>query len=242
MSNKKLTDSNPYIIIYSCLMVVVVAFLLAFVSSVLKPTQDVNVALDKKKQILAALGERDLSDEEGTAKYAEMVEADDIIDTEGNVVTEGEKGGEKAGFALNSADYKAGRLAVFVCRVGGERKYVLPLYGMGLWGPVWGYIAVNADGRTIYGAYFNHEGETAGLGAEIKDSREWQQKFEGKKIFDADMKPVIRVCKQSEVKNPESEVDAVTGATLTSNGVSDMLREGFGKYVKYLKRQSNGNK
>lgn len=236
MSKKKLTDSNPYIIMYSCLMVVIVAFLLAFVSSSLKPVQDVNVALDKKKQILAALNILGLDNEQSAKKYNEVVEADAIIDADGNYVEKGTKGGEKAGFRLNSADYKNGRLAVYECKVGGERKFVVPVFGQGLWGPIWGYIAVNADGNTIYGAYFNHEGETAGLGAEIKDSRAWQELFKGKTIYDAQGNAVLKVLKKSEVKNPASEVDAVTGATLTSVGVSDMLQEGFSKYQKYLKK------
>ena len=101
----------------------------------------------------------------------------------------GEKGGEQTGFKLNSADYKEGKLAIYDCTVDGKQKYVVPVYGMGLWGPIWGYIAVNEDGNTIFGAYFNHEGETAGLGAEIKDSKKWQDEFIGKTIYSADGKP-----------------------------------------------------
>lgn len=217
-------------------MVVVVAFLLAFVSSSLKPTQDVNVALDKKKQILAALNIRDLSNEDSQQKYNEVITADAIIDAEGNIVEQGTQGGEDAGFKLNSADYKEGRLALYICNVDGQKKYVVPVYGMGLWGPIWGYMGVNEDGKTVFGAYFNHEGETAGLGAEIKDSKAWQDKFVGKTIYSADGEPVLKVLKASEVKNPQSEIDAVTGATLTSNGVSDMLLEGFKKYQKVLNK------
>lgn len=230
------TNSNTYIIAYSCVMVVIVAFLLAFVSSSLKPTQDVNVALDKKKQILAALNIRNLSDEESAQKYAEVINADAIIDAQGNIVEQGEKGGEQTGFKLNSADYKAGKLAIYDCTVDGQKKYVVPVYGMGLWGPIWGYIAVNEDGNTVFGAYFNHEGETAGLGAEIKDSKKWQDLFIGKTIYGADGQPVLKVLKASEVKDKTCEVDAVTGATLTSNGVSDMIQEGFAKYKNYLKK------
>lgn len=232
-NKKKLnTNSNAYIIMYACVMVVIVAFLLASVSSLLKPAQDINVALDKKKQVLAALNIRNLGNEESAAKYSEVVEADAIVDTKGNITEQGTKGGEDAGFKLNSADYKAGRLALYICNVNGERKYVVPVYGMGLWGPIWGYIAVNEDGRTIYGAYFNHDSETAGLGAEIKDSKAWQDKFIGKKIYNNNGTPVLKVLKSSEVKDSETQVDAVTGATLTSNGVSDMLIEGFKKYNK----------
>ncbi|WP_443701790.1 NADH:ubiquinone reductase (Na(+)-transporting) subunit C [Prevotella sp.] len=233
------TNSNTYIIAYSCVMVVVVAFLLAFVSSSLKPAQDVNVALDKKKQILAALNIRNLSDEQSTQMYEQVVNADAIIDSEGNITAPGEKGGENTGFRLNSADYKAGKLAIFLCNVEGKKKYVVPVYGMGLWGPIWGYIAVNEDGKTVYGAYFNHEGETAGLGAEIKDSQTWQQLFKGKTIYGADGKPVLKVKKTSEIKDKSCEVDAVTGATLTSVGVSNMLQEGFAKYNKYFKKQGD---
>lgn len=211
------SNSNAYIIGYSCIMVVIVAFLLAFVSSALKPQQDANVKLDKKKQVLAALNIRGLSDAEAEAKYDEVV-----------------KDGDKA-FEMNSASFKSGDLAVYQCEVDGEKKYVVSVYGAGLWGPIWGYIAVNADGNTVYGAYFNHEGETAGLGAEIKDSKAWQDLFVGKKIYNADGTVALKVLKASEIKNPESEVDAVTGATLTSVGVSDMLQEGFAKYQDLLK-------
>lgn len=231
------TNKNSYIIIYSAILVVVVAFLLAFVYSALKPQQDINVALDKKKQILASLNIRDLSDADAAAKYTGVVECDEIIDTNATVINKGEKGGENAGFKLNSADLKEGKLAVYVCNVDGEKKYVIPVYGMGLWGSIWGYIALDADKNTIYGAYFDHQGETAGLGAEIKDSKAWQDLFKGKKIFSADGAAVaIAVKKASYVKNPASEVDAVTGATLTSDGVSLMLQECFSKYVTFLKK------
>lgn len=229
------TNSNTYIIAYSCILVVVVAFLLAFVSSSLKQRQDINVSLDKKKQILAALNIRNLSDAETARQYSETVKADAIVDENGKILAQGTQGGEKYGFLLNSADYKAGKLAVYYCVVKGVHKYVVPVYGMGLWGPIWGYIAINDDGKTVYGAYFNHEGETAGLGAEIKDSKKWQDLFKGKTVYDDDWLPVLKVLKASEVKNKSCEVDAVTGATLTSVGVSNMLQDGFAKYKDFFK-------
>lgn len=202
------TNKNSYIILYSTVMVVIVAFLLAFIYQTLKPMQDVNVALDKKKQILASLNIRDVSDSEAEAKYQEVVKAE-------NTVGEG--------------------LTLYQCEVDGNKKVVVPVRGMGLWGPIWGYVALDDDKTTIFGAYFNHESETAGLGAEIKDSRAWQDQFRGKKVYSADGEVVIAVKKKSDVKNPESECDAVTGATLTSDGVSLMLRESFEKYKSYLK-------
>lgn len=130
------TNSNTYTIIYASVIVVIVAFLLAFVSQSLKDRQEANVSLDKKKQILYALNVRDLDDEASAQKYKELVEADEVIDENGKVLQPGTAGGENDGFKLNSGDFKAGRLALFVCNVNGEKKYVIPVYGMGLWGGI----------------------------------------------------------------------------------------------------------
>jgi Na+-transporting NADH:ubiquinone oxidoreductase subunit C len=176
--------------------VVIVAFLLAFVYQALKPMQDANVALDVKKQILYSLNIRNLDGAEAEAKYAEVVKE------------EKEVNGQK----------------VYECQVDGKEILVASLKGMGLWGGISGYIAINGD-DTVYGAYFDHESETAGLGAEIKDSQEWQEKFIGKKIYDDQGNVVLSVVKK--VENPETQVDCVTGATLTSNGVDAMLKEGL---------------
>ena len=228
------TNSNTYTIIYSIVMVVIVAFLLAFVFQALKPTQDINVALDKQKQILYSLNIRDLSDTEAAAKYKEVVVADNIIDESGVVTTPGTQGGTAAGFKLNSADFKAGRLALYVCKIDGKDKYVIPVYGMGLWGPISGYVALNDDRSTVYGAYFNHDSETAGLGAEIKDNRAWQEQFQGKKLFKGNDRSAIALSVLKKIDDPSTQVDAVTGATLTSNGVTDMFKECLGKYLKFL--------
>ena len=201
------TNSNAYIIIYSAILVVIVAFLLAFVYQALKPMQDANVALDVKKQILYSLNIRGLDGAEAEAKYAEVVK------------DEKEENG----------------LKYYVCEVDGQQKYVFPLKGMGLWGDISAFVSVNDDLNTINGAYFNHESETAGLGAEIKDSQAWQEKFQGKKIQDEQGNIAIAVVKK--VENPVSEVDCVTGATLTSNGVSDMLRDGLKPYINLLRNK-----
>lgn len=228
------TNSNSYTIVYSIILVVIVAFLLAFVFQALKPAQDANVALDKQKQILYALNIRGLNDNDAAAKYKEVVVADEVLDANGQVKEKGAQGGTEAGFKLNSADYKAGRLALFVCKVDGQTKYVIPVYGMGLWGAISGFIALNADKSTVYGAYFNHESETAGLGAEIKDNQKWQEQFQKKQLFKGGDRSTIALSVAKKVDDPQTQVDAVTGATLTSNGVSDMLHEGLGKYIKFL--------
>lgn len=231
------TNSNSYTIIYSVIIVVIVAFLLAFVFQALKPMQDANVALDKKKQILNSLNIRDLNDAQADAKYKEVIVADRVIDEKGKVLLPGTIGGEDAGFKLESKDYKEGKLALYICRVNGETKYVIPVYGMGLWGPISGYIALNADKSTVYGVYFNHESETAGLGAEIKDNKAWQEKFQGKKLFKNGDDKAIALSVEKKVEDPTTQVDAVTGATLTSNGVRDMLHEALGKYLVFINQK-----
>lgn len=232
------TNSNTYTIIYSVIIVIIVAFLLAFVFRALKPAQDENVALDKKKQILYALNIRDISDKEAASKYKEVIIADRILDVNGNIIDAGEKGGEKAGFLLNSSDFKAGKLALYICEIRGERKYVIPVYGMGLWGAISGYVAINDDKRTVYGVYFNHDGETAGLGAEIKDDASWQAKFIGKELFSDKDTTKIALSVSKKIEDPKTQVDIITGATLTSNGVTEMFHKCLGKYMKFL----NNNK
>lgn len=227
------TNSNTYTIVYSSVIVVVVAFLLAFVYQALKPQQDANVALDQKKQLLNALNIRGLNDEEANAKYKEVIVADQILDKDCQVVEPGEQGGEKAGFRLTKADQAQGKLALYICKVNGETKYIIPVYGMGLWGGINGYIALNADKQTVFGAYFNHDGETAGLGAEIKDNVKWQEKFQGKHLFAGDSHD-IALSVEKKVTDQSTQVDAVTGATLTSNGVTDMLHDGLSLYKKFL--------
>ena len=193
------TNSNSYIIIYSAILVVVVAFLLAFVYQALKPMQDANVALDKKKQILYSLNIRGLDGAEAEAKYGEVVKK------------ETELVGQN----------------VYLCEVGDKGVIVVPMKGMGLWGGISGFLALQLDDQlewVVYGAYFNHESETAGLGSEIKDSQAWQEKFIGKKIF-KDNEIALSVVKK--VDDPETQVDCVTGATLTSDGVDAMIKDGL---------------
>ncbi len=189
------TNSNAYTIIYASVMVIIVAFLLAFVASSLKPTQDKNVALDTKKQVLAALNIRECADPE--AEWANVLGEQD-----------------------QDAD-------VLNANVNGEEKLVVKVKGAGLWGPIWGWVSINKDGETVYGTFFNHEGETAGLGARIKE--QWfQDSFQGKKIFNENGDVVLGVFKAGKAPNDvttDNYVDAVTGATLTSNGVNDMLKQ-----------------
>ena len=232
------TNSNSYTITYSIILVLIVAFLLAFVFQALKPMQDANVQLDQQKQILFALNQdRNMTNEQAVELWKKIIIADDIINSDGKVVEAGKQGGVDAGFKLNSKDAKEGRLALFRCKVNGEVKYVIPVYGNGLWGPINGFIAINGDKQTVFGAYFNHESETAGLGAEIKDNADWQAKFKGKKLFTDDNNQKIALSVEKKIEDPKTQVDAVTGATLTSNGVTEMFHSdkgGLQPYVKFL--------
>lgn len=212
MEKKLNTNSNIYIIIYSMALVVIVAFALAFVYSALKQKQDDNVALDTKKQVLAALLIREFdNDEQAERIYTETVVETDTIDA-------------------------AQKAIIYTCSIDGEQKYILSVNGMGLWGPIWGYVALNSDRQTVYGAFFNHASETAGLGAEIKDSKAWQDLFKGKTAVTSDGEVVLGVKKPTDIKPEERAytVDAVTGSTLTCNGVDQMLKKSIAVYSKFL--------
>ena len=223
------TNKNSYTFIYASVMVIIVAFLLAFVSSVLKPIQQKNVELDKKKQVLAALN---IFEKDAEAAYATYVKADQLLAADGSVVA------ENGGFAVENSAVNAENLPLYVCEVEGETKYVLPLYGAGLWGPIWGYVALNADKETIYGVYFSHAGETPGLGAEITNRDKFQVPFIGKKALNADNEVVISVVKNGKVQNPETEVDGISGGTITSQGVDAMLKSSIGLYKAFLAKSA----
>ncbi len=201
------TNGNVYTFVYATVMVVIVAFLLAFVASALKPTQDANVERDRKNQILTSLNITGLTGTGIDNKYKETI-------TE----TLQEAGGE-----------------VFVANVNGAVKYVLPVKGRGLWGGLWGYISIDEDKQHVYGTYFDHESETAGLGARIKE-RWFQEQFNGKPIFtDNPQKVALTVVKEGQSK-AETEIDGVTGATLTSKGVAGMVTDGLQAYIEFLNK------
>ena len=221
------TGSNVYTIVYASVMVIIVAFLLAFVSSVLKPAQEANVENDTKGQILTSLNIDIKADGFNVAKEFENVQdmlwnGTELVPYEGKFLS-----------AYGSA-IKAGELHVFVAEVGGETKYVLPVTGRGLWGGLWGYIALNADKKTVFGTYFYHTSETAGLGARIGE-RWFQEQFNGKPLFAGDdtQNIALSVVKAGASK-AETEVDGVTGATLTSDGVSAMVKDGLTVYISFI--------
>ena len=221
------TGSNVYTIVYASVMVIIVAFLLAFVSSVLKPAQEANVENDTKGQIFTSLNIDIKADGFNVAKEFENVQ--DMLWNGTELVPYDGKFLSSYGSAI-----KAGELHVFVAEVDGETKYVLPVTGRGLWGGLWGYIALNADKKTVFGTYFYHTSETAGLGARIGE-RWFQEQFNGKPLFAGDdtQNIALSVVKAGASK-AETEVDGVTGATLTSDGVSAMVKDGLTAYISFI--------
>ena len=226
------TNSNSYTIIYASVMVIIVAFLLAFVSSSLKPIQDANVAIDKKSQILASLNIRGLEKSEIEAKYDNVIVCDPIIKADGAVVNEG-TAKDEASFVLDSKDVNDENMPLYIANVDGATKYVIPVTGRGLWGGLWGYIALNEDCQTVFGAYMSHSSETAGLGALLVE--DWfHARFVGKKLFKGDDQVALTVVKAGAVKEADYEVDGITGATLTTNGVANMVKDGLQKYIGFI--------
>lgn len=221
------TSGNVYTIVYASVMVIVVAFLLAFISSVLKPTQDANVENDTKGQILTSLN-IDIK--------APGFNVADEFENVHDMLWNGTELTPYTGKFLSSygSAIKAGELHVFVAQANGETKYVLPVTGRGLWGGLWGYIALNADKKTVYGTYFYHESETAGLGARIGE-RWFQEQFNGKPVFaEGNTETVELKVVKAGASKAETEVDGVTGATLTSVGVSDMVQDGLSVYLSFI--------
>jgi len=201
------TNSNIYTFVYMTIVVVIVAVLLALANQSLKPMQEKNELLDKQKQILGALKFKlDSLDTDPATKYLSLVQ---------DTLTFGEK-------------------EVYVAKIGGDTKYILPLAGKGLWGGIGGYLALNEDKNTIWGVNFNHEGETPGLGAKIVDMP-FRAQFEGKHIRNAEGQVVsVAVLKAGTRAEGQEQVDAISGATITSTGVSTMLEVNLKEYAKFL--------
>ena len=219
------TNSNSYTIIYAAIMVVIVAFLLAFVSSSLKDIQNANVKNDTKKQILSAINVTDVKDAD--AEFAKYEVKDMLVQADGTLAAyEGEFNTSFKG------EIAENRLHVFECKVDGATKYIVPIYGAGLWGPIWGYVALNDDKDTVFGVYFNHAGETPGLGAEITTPK-FQAPFVGKKVLE-NGEVGLSVVKAGKVAKPDYEVDGISGGTITSQGVDAMLKDCLKLYKPFL--------
>ena len=231
-------NSNLYQILYAAVMVLLVGTVLAFIYMALKPKQNENIANDTRKQILSALHLALPGDSQVKDLYEKYIIQDLLVDAQGNIVDSAKNVAFDVQMKKNVKLPAAERqLPVMKCKLDdGSIKYVLPVYGAGLWGPIWGYIAVNDDGNTIYGANFSHEGETPGLGARIAE-QPFQDEFKDKHLFvDDAFKSVAVLKKGQKATNGAEQVDALTGATITSRGVGDMMADCLAPYEAFLKK------
>ncbi|MDT8431520.1 MAG: NADH:ubiquinone reductase (Na(+)-transporting) subunit C [Bacteroidales bacterium] len=240
--------SNTYIFIFSVIMVVVVAVLLSFVAMQLKPLQDLNQEIERKEDILASVGEaEDVSDVKDKNAFIEQ-EFEKYIADSYVVNFNGETVDRDAFEVTLNIKVQADKPAeerlypVFVYTAeSGAHKYIVPVRGKGLWGPIWGYMAFEPDMNTIAGAIFDHSKETPGLGAEI-NTNWFEEEFIGKKIFNEQGEFVsIGVLKNAETANNPHAVDAISGGTITSNGLDDMLEDYLAGYVAHFKEKRTEN-
>lgn len=228
-------QGNTYTVIYSVILVVVVGVVLSFIYQALRPTQEENIANDTKRQILAAARIVPQKGESVAELYSKHIVDSYIVNFEGKKVES-----DKSAFDVNVGNQvklpeDKRELPVFVCQTADGMKFIIPVYGAGLWGPIWGYIAFDKNGNTIYGAYFAHEGETPGLGAEIEKPA-FSDQFEGKNIFnDKDEFVSVAVAKAGQAPANREYVDAVSGGTITSQGVQKMLENSLAPYSAFLK-------
>ncbi len=226
-------QSNTYTIIYIIVLVVVVGTALAATSLALRGRQQENINADKMGQILSAAL---ITPDKGNvvAEFDRYITRSFVVNERGETL-EGVKAFDidVASQSKLAADRR--QLPVYVCTTAdGAEKYILPVYGAGLWGPIWGYVAFDSDGSTVYGAYFAHQGETPGLGAEIEKPA-FSSQFEGKQVFkDGRFRPIAVVKAGQQPLNGEDYVDGISGGTITSKGVGAMLDNCLTPYKKFL--------
>ena len=226
-------NSNTYTFVFAVVMVTVVAAALAFTATTLKPLQAENVRQEKMQNILSTIG-INISRKEASEQFSEFVKQELALNADGTInedvdafkielMKETKKSKDEQAFPLYIAEKE------------GKKFYVIPLFGAGLWKEIWGYVALDEDKNTIVGASFDHAGETAGLGAEINQSW-YEDQYIGKTIMDDNNNFVsVQAVKSGATADPMHSVDAISGGTITSDGVSNMLEERLGNYLPYFK-------
>lgn len=241
------TNSNLYTVIYTTVIVMLVAAALAFVSQSLKDKQEANEKADTISQMMTAaqFASKDEFQKMGNAavleKYAEELDHAFTVNTKGEKVADIPAGEVYSESDLKKQNYNikgAGEaeLPVFVFKNG---RIVVPVYGAGLWGPIWGYIAFENDKKTMVSAYFDHASETAGLGAKIKDDPAFQHEFDGE-VAEFSETPIFEIVKGGAPKDADgksvkdNKIDAITGATMTSKGLDAAINTWLGAYKAYF--------
>lgn len=241
------TNGNAYTVIYTTIVVALVAAILAFVAMTLKPKQDANIKAETISQMLTAAQfyTKDECSAMGNDKvleaYSQNIREAYTINLKGEKVrdlnTEVKSIELQDGLKAQNKNIKDGSdaadLPVYVFNKDGKSVTVVPVYGAGLWGPIWGYIALDEDLQTIVGAYFDHDSETPGLGAKIKDDPSFRAEFIGKKVNVA-VDPAFSVVKVGSNADPANSVDAITGATMTSKGLGEAIAFWLKAYAPFL--------
>lgn len=231
------TENSTYTILYASIMVIVIALGLSFTHQLLSDKQTKNVETDKMQQILRSL-KKDVAPADAISVYNELITDAYLIDVESGKKKENSAGilTTDSAFMVNVAEAKG--LPVYEAQVDGSKKYIIPMHGKGLWGSIWGYIAIEDDGSTVYGVDFGHSSETPGLGAEITYEF-FRKEFEGKSLFKGGEFKSIAVVKQGKTLSDKDYVDGISGGTITSKGVDAMLYDSISRYKNFLKNLSD---
>ena len=240
-------NSNTYTITFSIIMVLVVGAILSYVSLSLKPLQVQNAI---KKEMMSILGSVGVESERADAEddFYKYITKRIVLNSKGEVVEtrEGKIDVDDLKEPFNvdvKKEFRDSKLKaddkqypLYIANINGEEVAVIPMVGKGLWGPIWGYVALKSDFSTIYGATFDHQGETPGLGAEIR-GKSFQAEFAGKEIYKDNGDLVsITVAKSQADPNDVHAVDGITGGTITSKGVQEMLKRTFNVYANYFEK------
>jgi Na+-transporting NADH:ubiquinone oxidoreductase subunit C len=239
------TDKNSYTVIFAAVMVVVVGSLLAFFASALSEKISENERLEKQQNILYAMGINENQDEGSVnfiptdkvaGEFSKYIQEQLVI--EGDKITENDQAYlidlKKQETAAKNGETR--KLPLFIGEKDGKKSYIIPMRGKGLWDAIWGFVALDQN-LVVQGVYFDHKGETPGLGANIKQ-RYFMDDFTGESILDGTEYAGIAVAKgnndpTNNIKD-DNEVDALAGATITGNGVSAMIKESVKLYKPYL--------
>lgn len=243
--------SNGYIFRYAAIMVILVAAILSATAMLLKPYQQRNEAIEKMQSILKAADIEDVNTDNTIELFNKHITNMIVINNQGNVVDDftGSNKEDSKAFKINLKDelYKKSQnqyfeLPLYVIENNNKKINVIPLSGTGLWGGIWGNIALNETFEEVVGVTFGHKSETPGLGAEIT-SAPFQEQFKGKTIFENGQFVSVKVVKGGIQNLPVDQqihnVDAISGGTITSNGVSTMIQNVIESYTVYISKMNH---
>ena len=232
-------DSNLYTFLFATLMVLVVATVLAYTSQSLKGLQDENIRKEKMQNILSTIG-INVTRDESEQLYKKYIIEELALKIDGSVNSKINPFSDIVLAKEIKKDYKDQHFPLYIAEIDSEKYYIIELRGVGLWDAIWGYMSLKNDLKTIKGVSFDHKGETAGLGAEI--TKDWfKERFVDEKVFN-DMGKLtgITVLKGNNDPNNQDkedhEVDAISGSTITGDGVTNMIKERLNNYLPYFEK------